>query len=64
MPSDFDDFSEKAHRDHFGGSLEEIANRDLLEAIMEKHRFIGVLGEWWHFDLIGWENYPILRSDL
>jgi D-alanyl-D-alanine dipeptidase len=60
MPSAFDDFSEKAHQDYMGATQEEIANRELLRAVMEKHGFVGVSGEWWHFDLIGWENYPPL----
>ncbi len=43
-----------------GATREEIANRELLRSIMEKHGFLGVSEEWWHFDLIGWENYPPL----
>lgn len=60
MPSVFDDFSEKAHQDYMGATQEEIANRELLRTVMEKHGFVGVSEEWWHFDLIGWENYPPL----
>ena len=62
MPSAFDDFSEKAHRDYMGATPEEIANRELLQSVMEKHGFIGLETEWWHFDLIGWENYPPLAD--
>ncbi|MBA3958288.1 MAG: D-alanyl-D-alanine dipeptidase [Parachlamydiaceae bacterium] len=58
MPSDFDDFSEKAHRDFMGASYEAIKNRELLQEIMKKHGFKGCSFEWWHFDLIGWQNYP------
>ncbi len=58
MPSQFDDFSEKAHQDYMGASSEEIANRKLLRAMMEKNGFTGIPTEWWHFDLVGWENYP------
>lgn len=60
MPSAFDDFSEKAHRNYMECSAEKIKNRKLLETIMEKHGFIGIPTEWWHFDLIGWEAYPPL----
>ena len=63
MPSEFDDFSEKAHRDYMEASLEEIENRDLLQNVMERHGFIGLPTEWWHFDLIGWEDYPPLDID-
>jgi len=58
MPSAFDDFSEKAHRNYMGATPEEIGNRELLQTVMEKHGFIGLPTEWWHFDLVGWENYP------
>lgn len=58
MPSDFDDFSEKAHQDYMGVSDEAIRNREFLREIMERHGFIGLSTEWWHFDLIGWQNYP------
>lgn len=58
MPSAFDDFSEKAHRTYMLSSDEEIRNRELLQEVMERHGFIGLPTEWWHFDLKGWESYP------
>lgn len=57
MPSGFDDFSEKAHRTYTECSAEEMKNREFLQQIMEKHGFIGLPTEWWHFDLVGWEAY-------
>lgn len=63
MPSLFDDFSEKAHRDYKNASEEEIINRTILEKVMEKHGFIGYSTEWWHFDLEGWENFPPIEYD-
>jgi len=57
MPSIFDDFSEKAHRNYMGAIHEEINNRELLQTVMEKHGFVGLPTEWWHFDLVGWENH-------
>lgn len=62
MPSHFDDFSEKAHRDYIGATDEEIANRTLLQDVMGKHGFVGLPTEWWHFDLAGWENYPPIEG--
>lgn len=61
MPSAFDDFSEKAHRNYMDTSDEAIRNRELLEQVMEKHGFIGFPCEWWHFDLVGWENHPPIK---
>lgn len=58
MPSEFDDFSEKAHRDYMNTSPEAVKNRKFLQDVMEKHGFVGLPTEWWHFDLIGWQNYP------
>ena len=60
MPSAFDDFSERAHRNYMKTSKEAISNRQLLEVVMQKHGFIGIPSEWWHFDLKGWEKYPPL----
>jgi D-alanyl-D-alanine dipeptidase len=62
MPSLFDDFTEKAHRNFAGASREEAANSKLLQTVMEKHGFIGLTTEWWHFDLVGWEGYPIIEK--
>lgn len=56
MPSDFDEFNEKAHRYYKGVSKEKIKNRELLQEVMEKHGFIGLETEWWHFDFKGWEK--------
>lgn len=60
MPTEFDDFTTKAHRDYRQLPPEAIANRDLLTTIMTKHGFIGLPTEWWHFDYKTWEEYPIL----
>lgn len=60
MPTAFDDFSEKAHQDYMGAPAEAIKNRKLLRNLMEKHGFVNLPTEWWHFDLVGWENYPII----
>lgn len=64
MPTDFDEFSERAGRDYMGASLEAIQNRKFLEEVMGKHGFIGLPTEWWHFDLKGWENFPPLEVEL
>jgi zinc D-Ala-D-Ala dipeptidase len=60
MPTDFDDFSEKAHRTYMNLPQEALAHRKLLEDIMTKHGFTGIEWEWWHFDFNGWENFPLL----
>lgn len=63
MPSGYDEFSEKAHRDFKGASDEAIQNRELLERVMGKHGFVGLPTEWWHFDDANWKNYELLDID-
>ena len=58
MPSAFDDFTEKAHRDYQDAPQEALRNRALLQEVMQRHGFIGVPTECWHFDLAGWEEWP------
>lgn len=60
MPSAFDDFSERAHRDYMRASAEAIANRTRLARYMEDEGFIGMSNEWWHFDYKDWREYPVL----
>lgn len=59
MPTPFDDFSEKAGRDYANLPAEMIRNRTVLREVMEKHGFVGLTTEWWHFDDVDWKNYPI-----
>lgn len=59
MPSAYDDFSEKAHRD-FPAPGAAGDNRALLKAAMEREGFLGLPTEWWHFDFRGWEKAPLL----
>lgn len=59
MPSDFDEFSEKASPNYAGGTAEQRANRDLLRKLMEAEGFIVNANEWWHFDYKDWEKYAI-----
>ena len=61
MPSAFDDFSERAHRGYKEGTEEALKNSLLLQEVMEKHGFIGMPTEWWHFDLVGWESFPPIQ---
>jgi D-alanyl-D-alanine dipeptidase len=60
MPTEFDDFSEMAHRNYAGARPTAIANRALLQNYLESQSFIGLSNEWWHFDFTGWENFPVM----
>jgi D-alanyl-D-alanine dipeptidase len=62
MPTEFDDFSEKAHRDYMGASAAAIANRARLARYLEAEGFVGLSNEWWHFDFTGWEQFPVMDN--
>jgi zinc D-Ala-D-Ala dipeptidase len=62
MPSDYDDFSEKAHRNYAAMSSDIIrTNCKLLELVMEKYNFEAQPTEWWHFDYRGWQQQNVLN---
>jgi D-alanyl-D-alanine dipeptidase len=64
MPTEFDNFTERAHRDWPNATPEAKKNRKRLERIMLVHGFIGLDTEWWHFDAMGWKNYPLEDAPL
>ena len=59
MPTDFDDFTDKASPDYDGATETQKKNRDLLRRMMEAEGFTVNRNEWWHFDYRDWENYAI-----
>ena len=60
MPSGYDEFTLRAHRIFVDAPAEALKHRDLLERLMEEAGFRGASNEWWHFDFVGWEDYPVL----
>lgn len=64
MPSGFDDFSERAHRDYSGATAEQKKNSQILEDAMVAEGFDPLPTEWWHFDLRDWQKYPVLDISL
>lgn len=64
MPSEFDEFSIKAHRNYDGLDPEIVFHVTLLENLMEEEGFIGLPHEWWHFDFKNWEKFPLLDIPL
>jgi zinc D-Ala-D-Ala dipeptidase len=60
MPSGYDEFTARAHRDYRPVADHVLAARDLLEEVMEAEGFRGASNEWWHFDFASWQDYPIL----
>ncbi len=60
MPSAYDEFSERAHRNYAGGTDEERQHRQILQDAMEREGFVGLKTEWWHFDDKDAKSYPVL----
>jgi zinc D-Ala-D-Ala dipeptidase len=59
MPTEFDDFTEKASPTYQGASELQTKNRELLRSVMEAEGFTVNKNEWWHFDYKNWQNYGI-----
>ena len=59
MPTDFDDFTQKADRDYSDVSREAAQNSQMLEDIMTKAGFKGYQGEWWHYN--DTTEYPVIE---
>ncbi len=59
MPTDFDEFSHKAHLDYQLLPKEVLHNRTLLQNAMRAQGFIPIPTEWWHFEDEEGEHYPL-----
>ncbi len=51
----------KARHDYCGATLEAIQNRETLKQLMETHGFESIPHEWWHYNIKGWQNYPVIE---
>ncbi|HSI13129.1 MAG TPA: M15 family metallopeptidase [Chthoniobacter sp.] len=64
MPTPFDDFTERAHRNAAGIPADAAHNAKMLEDAMVKHGFLPYPFEWWHFDHRDWKKHPPLDIPL
>ena len=60
MPSQFDDFSIRAHADWTGGPVEPRRNRDELRRAMDAEGFKVLPNEWWHFNYRDCDQHTLL----
>jgi D-alanyl-D-alanine dipeptidase len=60
MPTPYDSFAIEASPTFEDLPAQQKQNRNLLIAVMEKNGFKVIKNEWWHFDFIGWESYPLM----
>jgi D-alanyl-D-alanine dipeptidase len=59
----FDEFEKhliKARHDYMNADKIAIDNRQFLRTLMETQGFECIEHEWWHYNLIGWQNYPMI----
>ncbi len=61
LPSDYDEFTPRAHLDYVGGTSEQRWYRALIQRVMRDNGFSSLSAEWWHFDLRNWRDFPILN---
>ncbi len=64
MPTEFDDFSERAGRDSEVMTPAARRNVDILTAAMERHGYTSIVTEWWHYDGPDWRRFGILNKSL
>ncbi len=64
MPTPYDDFSERAHREAKGVPTDATRNSKPLESTMLKHGFLPSPFEWWHFAFRDWKTRPPLDVPL
>ncbi|HEY0788512.1 MAG TPA: M15 family metallopeptidase [Thermoanaerobaculia bacterium] len=60
MPTPYDDFTQAASSTYPDASEAARRNRAILREAMEKHGFVVLPSEWWHFDYAGWERYALM----
>jgi zinc D-Ala-D-Ala dipeptidase len=60
MPTQFDDFTERAYSNDKNASASAKKHRQQLKQAMENHGFTQLKTEWWHFDANNWQKYPLL----
>lgn len=60
MPTEFDEFTEKAHHKYIDLPSGVLVSRQNLRTMMEKHGFAALPSEWWHYDFLGWQRYEVM----
>lgn len=53
----------KARHDFWNTSISALANRALLKDSMVQHGFQALPQEWWHYNLKGYERYPVIEPN-
>ncbi len=61
MPSEYDEFTERAHINYDCAPAESKRLREMLRRAMEAEGFAVYEPEWWHYDYRDWKEYPIMN---
>jgi D-alanyl-D-alanine dipeptidase len=64
MPTEFDEFSPRAHARWKGASAATARTRDMLRQAMEAEGYRVLEHEWWHFNYAACDHQPILDVAL
>lgn len=64
MPTGFDDFSEKAHRNYTDLPREVLKHVNYLEEVMHRFGFVGLPTEWWHFNWHDDQRFALLDRPI
>jgi D-alanyl-D-alanine dipeptidase len=64
MPTGYDEMSPRAAQAFIDLPANVIADRARLRTAMERHGFVPLPTEWWHFDFSGWERFPLMDVPL
>jgi D-alanyl-D-alanine dipeptidase len=64
MPSNYDEFTERAYPEYAGGSSQQRELRDRLRTWMEAEGFAVHPHEWWHYNYKDWERYPVMDLEF
>ncbi|CAN5160602.1 M15 family metallopeptidase [soil metagenome] len=65
LPTEFDDFTVAAHRDHaLAPARRGATEARRLERAMQAAGFVGLPTEWWHFDDADAATYPLSNEPL
>lgn len=61
MVGTYDETTDRSYPDYPGGTSLQRWHRKLLRDEMESEGFIVYEAEWWHFDFMNWQRYPIMN---
>jgi CubicO group peptidase (beta-lactamase class C family)/D-alanyl-D-alanine dipeptidase len=61
MVGTYDETTDRSYPDYPGGTSLQRWHRKLLRDAMESEGFTVYEAEWWHFDFMNWQQYPIMN---